>query len=55
MTLKILKDTTLFFLWGMLNLAKVIPTMDLIDEQLTTYSHNRKYSPSIHAAVCLAK
>ncbi|KIK19921.1 hypothetical protein PISMIDRAFT_106722, partial [Pisolithus microcarpus 441] len=30
--LKILKDTTLFFLHGMPNLAMVIPAMDYIDE-----------------------
>ncbi|KAG2346333.1 hypothetical protein BDR05DRAFT_878096 [Suillus weaverae] len=53
--LKILKDATLFFSRGTPNLAKVIPAMDLIDERLTTYSHNKKYSPSICAAVCLAK
>ncbi|KAG1862957.1 hypothetical protein C8R48DRAFT_603268 [Suillus tomentosus] len=53
--LKILKDAILFFSRGMPNLAKVIPAMDLIDEQLTTYSHNQKYSPSICVAVRLAK
>ena len=29
--------------------------MDLIDEKLTTYSHNRQYHPSIRSAVQLAK
>jgi hypothetical protein len=29
--------------------------MDLIDERLTTYSRNKKYSASIRAAVRLAK
>jgi hypothetical protein len=29
--------------------------MDLIDERLTTYSRNKKYSTSIRAAVRLAK
>lgn len=33
----------------------VIPAMDLIDERLTSYSLNRKYSSSIRAAVRLAK
>ena len=37
------------------NLAAVIPAMDLIDEKLTTYSLNCKYSPAIHAAIGLAK
>jgi hypothetical protein len=29
--------------------------MDYVDEKLTSYSHNKKYSLSIHAAVWLAK
>jgi hypothetical protein len=29
--------------------------MDLIDEKLTLYSRNKKYSPAIRAAVRLAK
>ena len=29
--------------------------MDLIDKELTTYSHNRQFQPSIRAAVSLAK
>jgi NOL1/NOP2/fmu family ribosome biogenesis protein len=29
--------------------------MDLIDQKLTTYSHNKKYRASIRAAVSLAK
>ncbi|KAG2087278.1 uncharacterized protein F5147DRAFT_523764, partial [Suillus discolor] len=33
----------------------VIPAMDLIDEKLTTYSHNRQYHSSIRSAVQLAK
>ncbi|KIK32878.1 hypothetical protein CY34DRAFT_39087, partial [Suillus luteus UH-Slu-Lm8-n1] len=37
------------------NLATVIPAMDLIDEKLTSYSRNKKYSPAIRAAVRLAK
>ncbi|KAG1801225.1 uncharacterized protein BJ212DRAFT_1286670 [Suillus subaureus] len=55
MSFKILKDTTLFFSQGTPNLARVIPTMDLIDKQLTTCSHNKKYSASICVVVCLAK
>ncbi|KAG1726197.1 uncharacterized protein EDB91DRAFT_1009486, partial [Suillus paluster] len=53
--LKILKDATLFFSCSTPNLATVIPTMDIIDEQMTIYSHNKKFSPSIRAAVQLAK
>ncbi|KAG1742793.1 uncharacterized protein EDB91DRAFT_1007049, partial [Suillus paluster] len=53
--LKILKDATLFFSHSTPNLATVIPAMDLIDEKLTTYSHNRQYHPSIRSAVQLAK
>ncbi|KAG1872024.1 hypothetical protein C8R48DRAFT_595800 [Suillus tomentosus] len=53
--LKILKDTTLFFSCSTPNLNTIIPAMDLIDERLTNYSHNRKYLPAICAAVNLAK
>ncbi|KAG1814837.1 hypothetical protein EV424DRAFT_1325867 [Suillus variegatus] len=53
--LKILKDATLFFSRSTPNLATVIPAMDLIDARMTTYSRDTKYSPSIHAAVRLAK
>ncbi|KAG1734353.1 hypothetical protein EDD22DRAFT_787916, partial [Suillus occidentalis] len=53
--LKILEDATLFFSHSTPNLATVIPAMDLIDEKLTTYSHNRQYHPSICSAVQLAK
>ncbi|KAF8421126.1 hypothetical protein L210DRAFT_3344234, partial [Boletus edulis BED1] len=56
--LKILKDATLYFLRGVNgtpNLAAVIPAMDLIDEKLTTYSLDHKYSPAIRAAISLAK
>ncbi|KAF9228351.1 hypothetical protein BS17DRAFT_850991 [Gyrodon lividus] len=51
----ILKDATLYFSRATPNLATVIPTMDLIDEKLTTYSLNPKYSSAIRAAVSLAK
>ncbi|KIK77752.1 hypothetical protein PAXRUDRAFT_17287 [Paxillus rubicundulus Ve08.2h10] len=47
--LKTLKDTTLYFSHSTPNLATVIPAMDLIDEKLTTYSLDHKYSPTIHA------
>ncbi|KAF9221347.1 hypothetical protein BS17DRAFT_655248, partial [Gyrodon lividus] len=53
--LKILKDATLYFSCATPNLTTVIPAMDLINEKLTTYSLNPKYSPAIHAAVGLAK
>ncbi|KAG2094203.1 uncharacterized protein F5147DRAFT_585092, partial [Suillus discolor] len=53
--LKILKDTTLFFSRSTPNLATVIPAMDLIDDQMTKYSRDTKYSPLIHAAVQIAK
>ncbi|KAG2740587.1 hypothetical protein P692DRAFT_201663655, partial [Suillus brevipes Sb2] len=46
---------TLFFSRSTPNLAAVIPAMDLIDTQLTSYSCDTKYSPSIRAAVRLAK
>ena len=29
--------------------------MDHIDQELTTYLHNKKYLPSIHSGVSLAK
>ncbi|KAF9223254.1 hypothetical protein BS17DRAFT_817581 [Gyrodon lividus] len=53
--LKILKDAMLYFSRATPNLATVIPAMDLIDEKLTTYSLNPKYSPALRAAVGLAK
>ena len=37
------------------NLAAVIPAMDLINEKLTTYSLNCKYSPTIRTAIGLTK
>ncbi|KAG2085762.1 uncharacterized protein F5147DRAFT_527162, partial [Suillus discolor] len=51
----VLKDATLFFSRSTPNLATVIPAMDLIDTRMTKYSHDTKYSPSIRAAVQLAK
>ncbi|KAJ8579264.1 hypothetical protein M405DRAFT_754714, partial [Rhizopogon salebrosus TDB-379] len=51
----VLKDTTLFFSRSTPNLATVIPAMDLIDDKLTSYSHDHKYLPAIRAAVRLAK
>ncbi|KAF9227249.1 hypothetical protein BS17DRAFT_653603, partial [Gyrodon lividus] len=48
--LKILKDVMLYF-----SHATDIPAMDLIDEKLTTYLLDPKYSPAICAAVGLAK
>ncbi|KIK73599.1 hypothetical protein PAXRUDRAFT_178003, partial [Paxillus rubicundulus Ve08.2h10] len=50
-----LKDAILYFSHSTPNLATVIPAMDLIDKKLTTYSLNCKYSPTICAAVGLAK
>jgi hypothetical protein len=54
-TLKMFKDATLFFSRGMLNLATVIPTMDLIDERMTTDSINPALSVPIRAALGIAK
>ncbi|KAG1782401.1 hypothetical protein EV702DRAFT_920180, partial [Suillus placidus] len=51
----VLKDATLFFSRSTPNLATVIPAMDLIDTRMTKYSRDTKYSPSIRAAVRLAK
>ncbi|KAG2109988.1 uncharacterized protein F5147DRAFT_772829 [Suillus discolor] len=53
--LKILKDATLFFSRLTPNLATVIPAMDLIHNELTSYSCHPKYLPAIQAAVHLAK
>ncbi|KIK78663.1 hypothetical protein PAXRUDRAFT_163375 [Paxillus rubicundulus Ve08.2h10] len=41
--LVILKDAPLFFSCSTPNLATVIPVMDHIDQQLTTYTCNKKY------------
>ena len=54
-TLQILKDATLYFSRATPNLATVIPAMDHVDNMLTSYSRNKKYLPSIRAAVRLAK
>ena len=54
-TLKIFKDTTLFFSQGTPNLATVIPAMDLIDERLAMESINRALSVPIQAALGIAK
>ncbi|KIK72440.1 hypothetical protein PAXRUDRAFT_180663, partial [Paxillus rubicundulus Ve08.2h10] len=51
----ILKDATLFFSRSTPNLATVIPAMDHIDQQLTTYAHDKKYLRSIRSGVSLAK
>ncbi|KAH7919572.1 hypothetical protein BV22DRAFT_990972, partial [Leucogyrophana mollusca] len=60
--LKILKDATLFFSQTTLNLAMVIPAMDLIDETFTNGILNQNnskkcktVSPAIRAAIGLAK
>ncbi|KAG2109333.1 uncharacterized protein F5147DRAFT_561352, partial [Suillus discolor] len=51
----ILKDATLYFSRATPNLATVIPAMDHIDKMLMSYLCNKKYLPSIHLAVRLAK
>ncbi|KAG2104738.1 uncharacterized protein F5147DRAFT_579720, partial [Suillus discolor] len=51
----ILKDATLYFSRATPNLATVIPAMDHIDNMLMLYSRNKRYMPSIHSAVQLAK
>jgi hypothetical protein len=52
---QVFKDATLFFSRSTPNLATVIPAMDHIDEMLTASSLNSKYSPSIRAALSIAK
>ncbi|KIK93291.1 hypothetical protein PAXRUDRAFT_126726, partial [Paxillus rubicundulus Ve08.2h10] len=52
---QILKDATLYFSCSTPNLSTVILAMDLIDEKLTIYSLDCKYSPTICATVGLAK
>jgi hypothetical protein len=53
---QILKDAMLFFSCSTLNLATVIPAMDIIDEKLTTDSLNcSKFEVPICAALGLAK
>ncbi|KIM51312.1 hypothetical protein SCLCIDRAFT_94885, partial [Scleroderma citrinum Foug A] len=53
--LKVLKDATLFFSCSTPNLSTVIPAMDHIDQELMTYSRDKKYLPSIRSGVSLAK
>ncbi|KIM53898.1 hypothetical protein SCLCIDRAFT_137924, partial [Scleroderma citrinum Foug A] len=50
----VLKDTTLYFSRATPNLATMIPAMDHVHEQLSLFSCDQKYSPSIHMAVSLA-
>ncbi|KIM56127.1 hypothetical protein SCLCIDRAFT_133318, partial [Scleroderma citrinum Foug A] len=51
----VLKDATLFFSCSTPNLATVIPAMDHINQELTTYLRDRKYLVSIRSGVSLAK
>ncbi|KIM61423.1 hypothetical protein SCLCIDRAFT_122082, partial [Scleroderma citrinum Foug A] len=51
----ILKDATLYFSCSTPNLATVIPVMDHIHQELSKYSHDKKYVCSICAGVSLAK
>ncbi|KIM61399.1 hypothetical protein SCLCIDRAFT_71135, partial [Scleroderma citrinum Foug A] len=51
----ILKDATLYFSCSTPNLATVIPVMDHIHQELSKYSHDKKYVRSIHAGISLAK
>ena len=54
--MQILKDVTLFFSRSTLNLATVIPVMDIINEKLTTDSLDcSKFKAPIRAALGLAK
>jgi hypothetical protein len=52
---QILKDATLFFSRGTLNLATVIPAMDHIDERFATDAMNSSYEPAIWASLGVAK
>ena len=52
---QVLKDGTLFFSTAALNLAAVIPGMDIIDKEFSSYIRDRDLTPAIHAAVSLAK
>jgi len=45
----------LFFSRAAPNLAAVIPTMDILDKELSSYSPNQLFTPAIRAAVSLAK
>ncbi|KIM63481.1 hypothetical protein SCLCIDRAFT_117161, partial [Scleroderma citrinum Foug A] len=51
----VLKDATLFFSHSTPNLATVIPAMDHIDQELTTYLRDQHYLLSIRSGVTLAK
>ncbi|KIM61367.1 hypothetical protein SCLCIDRAFT_122107, partial [Scleroderma citrinum Foug A] len=51
----ILKDATLYFSHLTPNLAMVIPAMDHIHQELSKYSHDKKYVRSICAGISLAK
>ncbi|KAI0776431.1 hypothetical protein BC629DRAFT_1254460, partial [Irpex lacteus] len=53
--LKIFYDATQFFSRDEPTLSEVLPAMDTIDEYLTTTSLDKKFQPSIRAAVNLAK
>ncbi|KAF5324406.1 hypothetical protein D9619_011183 [Psilocybe cf. subviscida] len=55
--LKIFKDATKFFSRSMPNIANVIPSMDLIDERLTTIAADvsGKWTLAIQAAATVAK
>jgi hypothetical protein len=50
-----LEDVTFFFSRSTPNLAKVIPTMDIIDDRLTAKVNDTSISPAICSAFRLAK
>ena len=53
---QILKDATLFFSCSIPNLATIIPTMDILDERLTSDSLNHtRFDMSIHMSLRIAK
>jgi hypothetical protein len=54
-SIKVFKDTTMFFLQGKPNINSVIPAMDYLDLQLTTSALDPKYSRAIKASVTLGK
>ena len=53
--MQIFKDTTLYFSRSTPSLAKVIPAMDHIDKYLAMAATNKKYNPSIQAALNIGK
>ncbi|KAF8545877.1 hypothetical protein OG21DRAFT_1380245, partial [Imleria badia] len=53
--LKVLKDAMLFFSCVAPNLAAVIPAMDILDREFTSYTCNHTFSPAVRAAVSLTK